>query len=460
VTWDNPRRMRERMSLVDAAWLRMDRPENTADVVALLGMQELPSRDVLLRILEERLLPYRRLRKRTAVGVFGASWQDQPNFVLAHHLESVRLTERGPALEELVGRIASEPLDPSRPPWCLYAVELPGAGALVAKLSHCLADGFALIGLMLSLTDGARDRSLRQAFPVSRSPLLGKAPALETLARPGRLLDLGANTAALCGAAARMIALPADPVTSLSRPLCGRRRVAWSAGFSLASLRALARVEKVTVNDLLLAALAGALGEQLALASGSARVESLRALVPVNLRKSLAEPDADPLGNEFGLVFLDLPVAERSRRHRLALIHARTTALKAGSDGIASFLLLTALGLLPVGTPSVFRFFSRKASLVVTNVPGPSEHLFLAGKRIDHVMFWVPHPATLGLGVSLLSYAGEVRVGVRADVAVVPDPGGLVRHFEAELAAFGAPRPERGGESPSLTERPGSEPRA
>jgi diacylglycerol O-acyltransferase len=79
------------------------------------------------------------------------------------------------------------------------------------------------------------------------------------------------------------------------------------------------------------------------------------------------------------------------------------------------------------------RFFARKASLVVTNVPGPQEALHVGGIRLAHVHFWVPHPATLGLGVSILSYAGEVRMGVRADAAVRPVPNRLVRRIEREL---------------------------
>jgi diacylglycerol O-acyltransferase len=99
--------------------------------------------------------------------------------------------------------------------------------------------------------------------------------------------------------------------------------------------------------------------------------------------------------------------------------------------------VLAALGHLPEAAEgALVGFFSRKASLVVTNVPGPRAHLHLAGHEIDRIMFNVPHPATLGLGVSILSYAGEVRVGVRADVAVLPDPGALARAFAREVEAL------------------------
>ncbi len=155
----------------------------------------------------------------------------------------------------------------------------------------------------------------------------------------------------------------------------------------------------------------------------------------VDLRAGRA--DADALGNQFGLVFLELPVGIVSPAERLAAIRATSQELKQSPDAAVTIAVLAALGLLPgelerLGT----EFFSRKASLVVTNVPGPRSRLHLAGHEIDRIMFNVPHPASLGLGVSILSYAGEVRVGARADVAVMPDPAAFVATFGAEVAAL------------------------
>jgi diacylglycerol O-acyltransferase len=117
-------------------------------------------------------------------------------------------------------------------------------------------------------------------------------------------------------------------------------------------------------------------------------------------------------------------------------VHQRTTVLKGRPDAIAAFGVLAALGRLPALAPWATTFFARKASVVITNVPGPRHRLHLAGHRIEHALFWVPHPATLGVGISVLTYAGEVRIGVRADEAVMPDPADLVARFEHELVAF------------------------
>jgi diacylglycerol O-acyltransferase len=144
----------------------------------------------------------------------------------------------------------------------------------------------------------------------------------------------------------------------------------------------------------------------------------------------------ETLGNEFGLVFLELPVTARTPDERIERLHARMQALKASNDALVTYGVLWLLGRLPAAIEQrINAFFTAKASLVLTSVPGPRRALHLAGRRIEHVMFWVPHPASLGLGVSILTYAGEVVVGVRADAAVMKDPARLVRLFEAELRA-------------------------
>ncbi|HET9595435.1 MAG TPA: WSD1 family O-acyltransferase, partial [Anaeromyxobacteraceae bacterium] len=180
------------------------------------------------------------------------------------------------------------------------------------------------------------------------------------------------------------------------------------------------------------AALAGALRGHLDAAGEDPDRAPARALVPVNLRPGPPAP-GEELGNRFGLVFLDLPVDAATPAARLAAVRSRMAEAKERPDALATFGVLALLGRLPALAPWVTGFFSRKASLVVTNVPGPREPLHLGGRRVDDAMFWVPHPAALGLGVSLLTYAGAVRMGVRADAAVMDDPADLVRRFEAEL---------------------------
>lgn len=437
--------MREAFGSVDAAWLRMDRPENTADVVALLAFRALPPAERLRALVADRLVGAApRLRQRVARGsaLGGDAWIDDDAFSLDRHVVTQPLRARGAgALGDLVGEVATEPLDPGRPLWRLHLVDGPGQGAIVAKVHHCVADGFALVGLLLSLADARRgaDAAARHALPAARrlAPWLDPAGAVRAALRDRKAaLDLALRGGAVAAALARMAALPADPPSALTRPLVGRRRAAWSGGLPLAAVRAAARGRGATVNDLLVAAVAGAVRGWLAAAGDRVDGLTLRALVPVNLRAAAPAP-GEPLGNRFGLAFLDLPVGEAALEARAAAVRAAGARLRDRPDAVAAYAALAAIGRAPALTGTATRFFSRKASLVITNVPGPREPLHVGGSRLEHAMFWVPHPATLGVGVSILSYAGEVRIGVRADVGVMPEPADLVRRFEAELAALG-----------------------
>lgn len=439
---------REPLRSVDAAWLRMDRVVNTADVVAVLRLDGGVSMARLRDLLETRLLVRPRFRQRIVRGpIGGPAWEDDPRFSLERHVVEARLGGEVGAFEAYVSAIASEPLDLRRPPWRMHLLHAPRGSTIVAKLHHCIADGFALVAVLLSLADGAAPRGapLRPREPSARSP--------ET-DRTGGLLAPAILPAAL----ARMIVLPPDPATALKRPLRGERRVAFSRPFSRSAVRAAARARGVTGNVILNAALAGALRRWLLESGGSVPPRDLRALVPVNLRSPGAE---ESLGNEFGLVYLELPTASGTSEERVQRVHARMEALKAGPDAIVTYGVLSVLGRLPIALQQVIdAFFTTKASLVVTNLPGPRRALRLAGRRLEHLMFWVPHPASLGLGVSIIRYAGEVVVGVRADAAVMPDPARLVRLFEAELRGLLRPAPARrrsGGGERRVHPRPGAQ---
>jgi diacylglycerol O-acyltransferase len=438
-------RVAERMSGVDAAWLHMDRRENTADVVAMMTFGDRVPPSAVRRVVEEKLLAQPRFRQRVVQeGALGlAAWEEDPGFALGRHLARRTLPHGGTrALQAFTSEVATEPLDLAHPLWRLFLVDGFGAGsALVAKLHHCMADGFALVGLLLSLADElAREEGAPHRMPAFQD-LRPDGELADVLRRaildPAHALDLAGRGAAFARSLARMALLPPDPPTVLRRPLSGRRRTAFSRPLPLGALRVRARELHVTVNDLLVAALAGALRGHLADAGEDVDASDVRALVPVNLRDRLPAQLGGAMGNRFGLVFLELPVRAGAPAERLARVRERMEALKRSPDAVATYAVLDAIGHLPGPLElGVTEFFCRKASLVVTNVPGPRSRLHLAGHEIDRLMFNVPHPVSLGLGVSILSYAGEVRVGARADRAVLPDPAAFVARLGAEIAAL------------------------
>ena len=223
------------------------------------------------------------------------------------------------------------------------------------------------------------------------------------------------------------------------------KRAAWSEAVPLAAIRAAAARHGATINDVLITAVAGALRAYLEERGEPVGQLEIRAAVPVNLRP--IERGLD-LGNSFGLVFVPLPISIADPWRRLAELKVRMDRIKASSEAIVSFGVLTAIGIVPRQLhPPAIEFFGSKASVVMTNVPGPREPLFLAGRQIADCMFWVPMSGHLGLGVSILSYAGGVMVGVAADAGLVPDPGRIVSAFERELKALLLPAKKRSAAS-------------
>ena len=157
-------------------------------------------------------------------------------------------------------------------------------------------------------------------------------------------------------------------------------------------------------------------------------------MVPVNLRRP---GEANELGNRFGLVIVSLPVGVRDPLERMAVLKQRMDTIKDTPEAIVAFGLLNTMGMTPIQVERlIMDFFAAKVSAVMTNVPGPREPLYLAGSQIEDMMFWVPAPGSLSLGISILSYAGNVMVGVATDAGLVPDPEAIVEGIHAELAAM------------------------
>jgi diacylglycerol O-acyltransferase / wax synthase len=203
---------------------------------------------------------------------------------------------------------------------------------------------------------------------------------------------------------------------------------------SLWRVRRTAHAYRVTINDVLIAALSGALRGHL-LATG-AQPERLHALVPFNLRP-LDEPLPPDLGNRFGLVLADLPVEREHPVERLWAAAGAMEAIKRSDEGALSYAVLGALGRGPVALEKrMVDYVSEKASLVLTNVPGPGRPVSLAGTRVTGALAWAPCSGTLRMSVSLFSYGGRVTVGFLTDAGLIDDPQPLADAFRTELLSL------------------------
>jgi WS/DGAT/MGAT family acyltransferase len=465
----------ERMSAVDTAWLRMDGPGNAMMIVSVTATETPVKFAEFRHIIETRLLCYPRFRHRPVQDALGASWVTDEFFDLDAHFLKAELREpRGKTeLEEFAADLAGVRLSPERPLWQVHFVEhyLSGS-AWVMRLHHCYADGMAMVRVLLSLTEqdsgpalaGAQDPGMHRKpggkarkgrIPNELLPLINwvetfSQPAgdiLESaLAEGAHLVESGVHrlfhpeeTAALArqaggmvGEFARVLALPDDPETPLRGQLSGVKRIAWAEPLDLQEVKTVGKALNCTVNDVLMASVAGALGAHL---RDVHRFEtaglSIRASVPINLR---AAEEPMTLGNKFGLVFVDLPIGIDNPLKRVYAMHDTMRELKGSLQPPMTLIVLGMMGLLPgaLQGPAI-EMFSRKGSLVASNVPGPQAPLYMCGQKISEMYFWVPQSGSMGIGVSILSYAGKVFFGMIADSRLIPDPQSVVDRFKPEF---------------------------
>ncbi|HEX5618851.1 MAG TPA: WSD1 family O-acyltransferase, partial [Solirubrobacteraceae bacterium] len=186
-----------------------------------------------------------------------------------------------------------------------------------------------------------------------------------------------------------------------------------------------------TVNDVVVAAVTAAIADYVR--ERGDEPEQLRALVPFNLRP-LDAPLPRDLGNRFGLVLLELPIAEQDAIERVAAVKQRMDAIKHGHEGPIAYGILELMGHTPAPVEArLIDYFTAKGSLVLTNVPGPSAPLRVAGARLKGVLVWAPCSGSLGMSVSVFSYAGKVTVGFLTDAGLVPDPRTLADATRAHV---------------------------
>ena len=444
----------EPMSSVDRTWLEMDDPHNPMVVSAILEFERVADVNALARGLVERLSRQLRFRQRVVEAENGRAWVEDDALHLGYHVRLCPLKAPGSDVE-LRAAIAAElehTLDRALPLWRISL--FPRGKRRVTALfraHHAIADGVALMQLLLQLTDGAHPghEPLPPAAAPHHGPLAGFIQRLETvnsalenltgivvddLRHPDRLARQVDDVRRSLAAIGRVVTLPNDNPARFRVPPGGRRAVAWTGNLSFAAVQKFARAQNVTINDVFLTALTGAFGRYLRAADGSVpEKQNLRVSVPVNLR---ANGDGT-LGNCFGLLLLDLPVGLEGWQARLEVVADRMASLKKSSEARAVLVALAAVGHLPVAAEKqLINLIGGKAAAVVSNLPGPRQTLTLGGARLANVVFWPPQAARVGIGVSLLSYAGRVTVGVSADTAQIAQPQQLIDAFCAELQSM------------------------
>lgn len=440
------------MSSVDKSWFRMESPGNPMMIGAVLVFENPIPITAFRRLLEERFLRFERFRQKVVRRGEALSWELDQQFDLDHHLHIIALPGKGDktSLQTLASDINSTPLDFNRPLWQIHYVDnYQGGCALLVRIHHCIADGISLVRVLLSLTDeqpgsnvtpirpNARvdRRDDRVANRVKRWGYDFKAATEQARQLLNNLrtdpwygIKLGAEIIEVGRELLHLGLTPTDPPTSLKGQLVGRKLVAWAEPLSLSDVKKTAKALNGTVNDVLMTAATGALHHFLRQSGSQLPEEGIRVAVPFNLRP-MHQP-IDTLGNQFGLILVPLPVATACPLSRFKQVRAYMNQSKQSYQAQVTYSLLDLFGRGPdLLEKRALELLSNKASAVMTNVPGPTRPLYMAGVRLTQPMFWVPQTGGVGVGLSIFSYDDTIQFGVIADKNLIAKPDELVQGF-------------------------------
>ena len=455
----------ERMSRVDTAWLRMDSRVNLMMIVGIWLLRPALGYAALCNRMESKLLGYARFRQKIVQEAVFSYWVADDELDIERHVVREKLVrKRGQseraALQARASELAATPLDPAHPLWQIRLIEhYEGGSALIVRIHHCIADGIALNSVLMSIADGGTDLRrpelddkddvhggnwLAGAVVKPLTELTVKAigmygdgvvKSMQFLAHPQRPLaesvKLGRAGYQVLRDAAALALLADDSPTLLKGNLSGRKVVAWCEPVPLAQVKAVGKALNCSVNDVLLACVAGSIGGYMRDRGEDPAGKEIRAMVPVNLRPL---EDAWQLGNRFGLAPVVLPIGIENIVECVYAVRERMRELKGSYQPLLAYALLAVSGVLTKSLQDELSdLFLKKTTAVMTNVPGPTEPIVFCGSTLRQSIFWVPSSGNVGVGVSIVSYAGGVQFGLITDSQRCPDPQKIIDRFTPEF---------------------------
>lgn len=432
---------REPMASVDTAWLRMESDTARMAIGVVLIFEDKLSLPRLRDVLNERLLKFERFRQCAIQEGIHAWWQDDNDFSLDHHLTELVLAtpDDKKCLQDTASSIINSRLDFSRPLWHIDYIEHYGEGsALIVRIHHCIADGMSLIRLLISLTDNVADAAQGADVALaSDKPTVGAGRAhheglWDALTHPSHLLDFAKNSLSGIAELAKVTFGATDHASPLKGALSGNKKVAWADPFALADVKRIGKKLNATVNDILVAAVAGALRQYMQRNLGNTASACIHVTIPFNLRP--LDAPIEQLGNQFGLVLLPLPVHLDDPLERLKQTRADMLQLKHSYQAHVFYGLLDFFGKGPSSLEmTALDILSRKTSAVLTNVPGPRAPVYLAGAKLKQPLVWVPQAGNVGVGIAIITYNDIVQFGFVADTALIADPDEIADLFIAQF---------------------------
>jgi len=459
------RELNRRLSISDASFLYVEKPNAPMHVGSCLIYDGHVSGDALTRVVRERIHLMPRYRQKVVFPPFAIAhptWEDDPDFDVSRHVREVTLPAPGDdrVLSEIGGHAYAPPLDRNRPLWqaIVFQGRADGNTAVVWKIHHAMVDGVSMVDLMMVLHDLKPDAPPPPApgrpwqprpipDPVTQMQDAMRDQLTEAAARwteqafrwmrpqaPGR------SAPRMTPAAAGPPAMLPPPRVPFNAPLSTRRQFAW-AEFPFAEIRAIRQALGGTINDVVLAVVAGALGRYLRARGFPTEGVTLWAICPVSLRR----PDErGALGNRVSVMVVPLYVGLDDPRARLAAERKAVEELKA-QDQAGAFFEMTELGnAIPPAWQALAAQVDPPFTLINTassNVPGPQIPLYLDGHTLRRWCGLAPLGAGMGLFNGIISYNQTLAISATVDPVLVPDVwsyAGCLTEAFAELRAAAA----------------------
>jgi len=451
----------DRLTGLDASFLHLEDASSHMHVAGVMIFEgDPPPYDDLLEAIDHRLGLVPRYRQRLAFVPFSQGrpkWVDDPHLNLRYHVRATALPAPGSEdqLKELAGRVFSQQLDRDKPLWEIWLVDgLEGDRfAVLSKTHHALVDGISGVDIMSILFDTSPEpaippdtgeRWLPRPLP-SAAQLLGEA-LVERATMPGELVRSiravfrgprrvaeGLRDAAVGIGAMAWAGLNPAPPSPYNRSIGPHRRFTW-VRVNLGDVKAIKNELGGTVNDVVLATVAGALGKHLRRRGQNTNGLELKVMVPVSVR---ADVERGALGNRVAAMMAPLPVWCEDPVARLDIVREQLKGLKSGGQAVGAQVLTQMSGFAPMTImEQASRLSARQRffNLVVTNVPGPQIELYLQGKRLIDAFPMVPLAKNQALGVALLSYAGRINFGLVGDYDLLWDLDQFAEDVQESLA--------------------------
>jgi WS/DGAT/MGAT family acyltransferase len=453
-------RHKDRLSAVDASFLAQEKQSSHMHVGAIVIFEgPPPDREAFRAHMESRLRLVPRYRQKLAFPRLEAGrpfWVDDPSFNLDYHVRHTALPKPGSQdqLRALAGRIFSQRLDRSKPLWEVWIVEgfEDGRFALISKTHHALVDGVAGVDIATVLFDvspvppepeageawtpspepSGVELVAEGVLGLARTPFSLAGRALGALQHPGKTLEQVREAAEGLGEVVWAGMNPA-PQVPLNVEIGPHRRVRWVQS-RLADFKEIKDSLGGTVNDAVLAVVAGALRQWLHDRGVRTEGVELRALVPVSIR---ADDERGSLGNRIAAMRGPLPVYVDDPVERLRLVREGMGQLKDSKQALGAEVIAGLTDFAPptlLAQASRLNFSTRLFNLIVTNVPGPQFPLYLLGREMDEIVPVAFLPEHHALAIAIMSYNSKVDFGLLADYDAMPDIDAVAGHLEESLA--------------------------